>query len=85
MITKMLSAEASAWIAANRTRLEVESDAWMEGDADSSAAAYPTAALEQMLLAELTECLGPKLIRPFVECLTPPTGWPRLETPECSS
>lgn len=82
MISRILSSEATAWIAENRARMEAESDVWMGLHGESfepTTAPYPTAALEQMLMAELTDCLGEKLLRPFVECLMPVGGWPKLE------
>ena len=82
MISRILNPEATAWIAENRARMEAESEAWMGLHGESfqlTTTPYPTTALEQMLMAELTDCLGEKLLRPFVECLVPVGGWPKLE------
>ena len=73
MITAMLSDEAKAFLKANADRLERETQQWLDSDLDGPC---PTIAIEQILLSELIECLGMKLVRPMIECLTPEGGWP---------
>ena len=75
----MLSEKAKAWLRTNRALLEQQAAEW--ADAGSRAGGqyvgeYPTRPLEEMLLTELIECMGPKLARVFVEGLTPDGGWP---------
>lgn len=73
MITAMLSDEAKAYLKVNADRLERETQEWLDRDL---AGPCPTAFIEQLLLSELTDCLGMKLLRPMIECLAPEGGWP---------
>lgn len=73
MITSMLSDEAKAYLKVHADRLERETQEWLDRDLGGPC---PTLAIEQMLLSELIDCLGMKMVRPMIECLAPDGGWP---------
>lgn len=73
MIAYILSPAAKEYLKANRARFEAETTAWLDGDLDGP---WPTLDIEQILLSELIDCLGIKLVRPMIECLAPEGGWP---------
>lgn len=77
MIAYILSPAAKEYLTANRARLEAETTAWLDRDLEGPC---PTSEIEQMLLAELVECLGVSLVRPMIECIAPKGGWPAAET-----